>query len=238
MNGARQSAAIGDPASLPTYYRDAPNGVRANMIYRTDGGAAFADRAGALSFPVDQQLLRDLRVYADVIPVGAGTARAEQYGPVRRSGAQKAERDAAGLSGTPRIAVISQSGRLLETLFAQPGQPPILITSALAADRYPMSAGAHVLLAGEDAVDIGVAVAALRERGLHRILARAAPRCCSRWSRPTWSPNCASPWPRCWPAANPLVMTRTAGWLRPRVLHLRHALAHEHYVFTRYVTTA
>ncbi len=64
-------------------YRPAPIGVRANMIFSADGAAGFQGRAGPLSCPADQQLLRALRAYADVVLVGAGTARAEHYGPVR-----------------------------------------------------------------------------------------------------------------------------------------------------------
>ena len=57
-------------------YRPAPAGVRANMIFSADGAAGFAGRAGPLSCPADQQLLLALRAYADVVLVGAGTARA------------------------------------------------------------------------------------------------------------------------------------------------------------------
>lgn len=66
-------------------YRPAPAGVRANMIFSADGAAGFAGRAGPLSCPADQQLLLALRAYADVVLVGAGTARAETYGPVKLS---------------------------------------------------------------------------------------------------------------------------------------------------------
>lgn len=70
-----------DSTGLREFYRDAPFGVRANMIFSADGAAAFAGRAGPLSCPADQRLLVELRGYADVVLVGAGTARAEGTDP-------------------------------------------------------------------------------------------------------------------------------------------------------------
>ncbi|PRC60858.1 hypothetical protein C6A85_15455, partial [Mycobacterium sp. ITM-2017-0098] len=73
----------GDSAVEDHGYRPAPPGLRANMIFSADGAAAFQGRAGPLSAPADYQLLLALRAYADVVLVGAGTARAENYGPAR-----------------------------------------------------------------------------------------------------------------------------------------------------------
>ncbi|WP_197083508.1 dihydrofolate reductase family protein, partial [Mycobacterium nebraskense] len=84
---------------LASFYADPPQGVRANMIFSADGAAAFGGRAGPLSCPTDQQLLKILRGLADVVLVGAGTARAENYGPVRLTDA--------GRTVPPPIAVIS-----------------------------------------------------------------------------------------------------------------------------------
>ena len=65
---------IDDPSDLSRLYADAPNGVRANMIFSADGAAAFRGRAGTLSCPADQNLLRDLRAFADVVLVGSSSA--------------------------------------------------------------------------------------------------------------------------------------------------------------------
>ena len=68
------------------------------MIYSADDAAVFGGRAGPLSSQTDQQLLKILRGFADVVLVGAATARAENYGPVQLSdthtpnGSKKAER--------------------------------------------------------------------------------------------------------------------------------------------------
>lgn len=112
-------------------YRPAPEGLRANMIFSADGAAGFRGRAGPLSCPADHRLLVALRAYADVVLVGAGTARTEQYGPVRIIDDHRAQRVALGLSEQPPpIAVVSQSGWLPDTMFGS--TPPILITSARA----------------------------------------------------------------------------------------------------------
>lgn len=108
---------VEDPGDLSGLYADAPDGVRANMIFSADGAAAFRGRAGTLSCPADQHLLRDLRAFADVVLVGAGTARAERYGPARFTEAQEALRGADRGVAPPTIAVVSQTGQLPPTLF-------------------------------------------------------------------------------------------------------------------------
>src|SRR6516162_9477532 len=57
--------------------------VRANMVASLDGAASVEGRSGGLSNEADQQVFAMLRAHADVLLVGAGTARAEGYGPVR-----------------------------------------------------------------------------------------------------------------------------------------------------------
>jgi riboflavin biosynthesis pyrimidine reductase len=60
--------------------------VLVNMIASLDGAVAIGERSGGLGGTADQRLFFTLRDLADVILVGAGTARAEKYGPPRRSG--------------------------------------------------------------------------------------------------------------------------------------------------------
>src|SRR6478609_3406383 len=56
--------------------------VRVNMITSLDGGAALNGRSGGLGNEADQHLFAVLRDLADVILVGSGTVRAEQYAGV------------------------------------------------------------------------------------------------------------------------------------------------------------
>src|ERR1700683_4935867 len=57
--------------------------VRANMIASVDGAVSVDGRSGGLSGAADRLVFKVLRSLADVIVVGAGTARAEHYGPAR-----------------------------------------------------------------------------------------------------------------------------------------------------------
>lgn len=54
------------------------------MVMSLDGTTVVEGRSGGLSHPVDAAMLSALRARADVIVVGAGTVRAEGYGPPRR----------------------------------------------------------------------------------------------------------------------------------------------------------
>ncbi|WP_328349820.1 pyrimidine reductase family protein [Mycobacterium sp. NBC_00419] len=165
------------PVDVSGYYRDPPDGVRVNMITSLDGAAFFGGVAGPLSDATDQNLLLTLRGYADVVLVGAGTVRAEGYGPVRLSAAQSAERARRwGVTSAPAIAVVTHTGRLPASLFAESGQRPILITTAaLLTARPELTELTDVIVAGDTAVDLPAAIATLRTRGLNRILCEGGP---------------------------------------------------------------
>lgn len=63
---------------------DWPEGpwLRVNMVATLDGSAQGPDgRTGSINNEVDVAVFQQLRRTADVILVGAGTARAEEYGP-------------------------------------------------------------------------------------------------------------------------------------------------------------
>ncbi|OBH07948.1 pyrimidine reductase family protein [Mycobacterium sp. E3247] len=215
---------------LASFYADPPHGVRANMIFSADGAAAFGGRAGPLSCPADQQLLKILRGFADVVLVGAGTARAENYGPVRLT--------EPGRTAPPPVAVISRSGQLPSRLLADPDRPPIVVTCAQAAaarDHPGDDGGRQVLLAGEDSVDVARAVALLRERGMHRILCEGGPTVLDELVEAglvdeicvTLAPKLA--------ASQPVGHRLMPSPLRtPVAMRLEHALVLEDYLFLRY----
>src|SRR3954454_7981907 len=105
--------------------------VTANMVAGLDGSAAVDGRVAGLSNAADRALFQQLRAEADVVLVGAGTVRAERYGPVRLTDAQVAARVDAGRAPRPPIAVVTRSLRLDWTapLFADATSPrPLVIT--------------------------------------------------------------------------------------------------------------
>src|SRR5438445_5114742 len=104
------SAAAIDPTAA--YGRLAPvaggrPAVRANMIASADGAAVANGLTKALGSPADRVLFFELRSLADIVLVGAGTVRAERYGPVRLDEAARARRVDAGLPPVPPIAVVT-----------------------------------------------------------------------------------------------------------------------------------
>jgi riboflavin-specific deaminase-like protein len=152
-----------------------------NMVTSADGATATDGRSGGLGGPGDRRIFFTLRALADVVLVGAGTVRAEGYGPVKLADEQRARREAGGRPPLPRLAIIS---RRLDVdrhgaLFAPGVDPPIVITSP-GADRVRRAeladAGADLVLAGNgDDVDLVTALRTLGEMGSSVVLCEGGP---------------------------------------------------------------
>ncbi len=222
---------------LAPFYADPPNGVRANMIFSADGAAAFGGRAGPLSCPTDQRLLKILRGLADVVLVGAGTARAENYGPVQLTDAARARRQHEGRFAAPPVAVVSRSGELPARLFSNPGQPPILVTCAHTAARRDLGDDdrQRILVAGEDTVDVARALAMLRELGMHRILCEGGPTLLDELvEADAVTELCVTLAPRL-AASQPIgYRVHPARLPAPVTMRLAHALVCDDYLFLKY----
>ena len=116
---------------------------------------------------------------AELMVVGAGTARAERYAAVRPEELRPGLRH--GQAPVPAIAVVTRrisldlSSPLLTA--ALPGARTILITTEQAPPELRSEArrNADVIVAGEDTADLGFAVQALADRGYRRILAEGGP---------------------------------------------------------------
>ena len=225
------------PDGLAQHYDNPPDGIRVNMIASLDGATAFAGLTGPLSDSCDQSLLLCLRGYADVVLVGAGTVRAERYGPVRFTSAQRAERRArCGTVALPPIAVVTRSGRLPASLFAEPDQRPLVITTAEAArHRSYLGRRADLLIAGDTEVDVEDAIDRLRARGYRRILCEGGPILLDELIAAdlvdemclTISPTLAGSKPAHHPGA-PAIRAQ------PRRMELCHALTVDDYLYLRY----
>jgi riboflavin biosynthesis pyrimidine reductase len=153
--------------------------VRLNMIASVDGGASFKGRSGKLGGPADKAIFATLRSLADVILVGAATMRTEGYGPARLDEAARTRRQRWGLASVPLIAVITRSCRLdwSSPFFTEAEQRPIVVTvsSVAATERDRAAEVADVIAAGEDNVDLVIAVHALGELGHDNVLAEGGP---------------------------------------------------------------
>ena len=156
--------------------------VRGNAISSLDGGATTEGTSGGLGGPGDRRLFALLRELADVVLVGAGTARAEGYSGARMTVAQRQRRQDRGQSELPPIALVSRTGVLEHSLpvLTDTEVPPLLLTcsASVAAARARLGSAAEVIdCSGTDpsSVDLGVALSRLSDRGLTRILAEGGP---------------------------------------------------------------
>lgn len=220
------------------YYEDAPHGVRVNMIVSLDGAAAFDGTVGPLSDPVDLDLLISLRAYADVVLVGAGTVRAEHYGPVRLRPEQLAYRhDRWGLDSAPGVAVVTATGDLpwTSTLFTDgPRQLVVTTRRVVRARGNEIAKVADIVVGGEDTVDVRDAIAALKDRGLHRILCEGGPILLDELvAHDLVDDMCLTVAPR-FAGLQPQLASCAPTLHTPRTLSLRHVLTKDNFLYLRY----
>jgi riboflavin biosynthesis pyrimidine reductase len=160
--------------------------VRANMVSTLDGRAQGAEGLTAsISHPSDKFVFGRLRATCDVVLVGAGTARDEQYRPIRTTSSDSIARLNRGQSPAATLALVSRSLNfdLTSALFQEPEhddsvQRPIIITTA---DSDPGRRGAlnevaTVVIAGVGSVDLQLALEHIANFGFSRILCEGGPR--------------------------------------------------------------
>ncbi|MDS1268869.1 dihydrofolate reductase family protein [Lipingzhangella sp. LS1_29] len=229
--------------------------LRANMVASADGCAV--DSRGSsrgLSSAADRTVLALLRGLSDVILVGAGTARAEAYRPVRARPTWEPLRR--GRPATPRIAVVSRTLNLHTELLDAPDDARTLVftTSRAAPHRIRSVAeraevvvldtdgttGAHsaddTVTSGESVPIPGV-VSALAERGLYRVLCEGGPHLLGEvTSSGLLDELCLTLSPvLCGPGALRVIAGDTpSGTPAPQGLDLAHLLTADGTLFARY----
>jgi riboflavin biosynthesis pyrimidine reductase len=149
--------------------------VRTNFVSTLDGAAYAGDgKSGSLGGPVDKDVFALLRSLADVIIVGAGTARTEGYEPVHADEVDAELRARLGLAPVPPIAVVSRRLDIPEAMVDE-GQLVITSADALPAALDTLRASMEVLALGEGQIDWSAVLDVLAERGLHRVLCEGGP---------------------------------------------------------------
>jgi riboflavin biosynthesis pyrimidine reductase len=170
-----------DPLAI---YADLPSAVgrpsvRLNMIVSVDGGTSWNGVSGGLGGPADKALFGLMRTLPDIVLVASGTMRAEHYGPAVLPNEVQDARRARGQLPVPPIAVVSQRCEFDwdSDFFTAAAERPYVITVASAADENIARARdvADVIIAGDDLVDLAVAVEELGRRGVEHILAEGGP---------------------------------------------------------------
>lgn len=150
-----------------------------NMVASLDGATALRGGATALADDDDRALFHALRAACDVVLVGAETVRAEDYGPVRLDAATRRTRQEHGLAPLPAMAIVSRSLDFdpQARVFADPDQPPLIITGADAPpDRAAwLASRAEVIVAGERGADPAGIKDLLLARGFDVVLGEGGP---------------------------------------------------------------
>lgn len=129
--------------------------LRANFVATVDGGASGPDgRSGTINTTPDEQVFHRQRQLADAILVGAGTARAEGYGPARAP-----------------LVVVSGRGHLPASLAAARSGRTILLTCK-ASGR---SESDDTWVMGDTEIDFDGALARLGSQGMPHVLCEGGP---------------------------------------------------------------
>lgn len=162
------------PADLETPW------VRSNFVASIDGAVSADGTSGGLGTPADRRLFTILRELADVVLVGAGTVRAENYGGARTGDDARTRRRGRGQSDTPPIAVVTAGANLDpgSRLLTDTVVAPLILTCAAApAARKDAlaAAGARVFEIGDDTVPSRAILDTLGGLGLHRVLCEGGP---------------------------------------------------------------
>jgi riboflavin biosynthesis pyrimidine reductase len=151
--------------------------VRANFVTSIDGAIELDGRSRSLSGPGDMAAFMAMRACADAVLVGAGTVRAEKYGPVKLDEAIQQRRVERGQAPLPRLAIVSGAAYLDAgaKVFSDHAKP-LLLTSARGAESRPdLASVAEVTVCGGDVVDLGFALDHLCALGLPRVLCEGGP---------------------------------------------------------------
>jgi riboflavin biosynthesis pyrimidine reductase len=159
------------PADRPT--------VRCNMISTFDGAITVNGRSGLLGGPADRRVFTALRSWADVIVVGAGTARAENYGPVALDDTAREQRVVRGQLPVPPLAIVTRSANLdwSSALFTEAEARPLVVTTAdvPAGQRARGESVADFIVAGTERVDVALALRELYAAGHRSVLLEGGP---------------------------------------------------------------
>ena len=186
LPSAEQGAvrALAEHYAYPTTADEGRAWLRANMATSLDGAVSAADgRSASVSGEADKQVFRVLRGLADVVVVGAGTARTEGYGPARPHPLLAAARREQGRREAAVVVQVTRSGVVQagKGMFEAPGAA--LVAMPAGDDEAHARA---VAVAGEDAVllvghvkrggtDLADLLERLAGRGLTRVLCEGGP---------------------------------------------------------------
>lgn len=149
-----------------------------NMISSVDGAVAVDGLSGGLGGPADQRVFGALRAVPDVILVASGTVIAENYRRPQTPERSRKMRLERGQSAIPRLAIVTNSLDIdAGHRVFDPEARPLVITRATAPAERQRRVGraADIVHAGQDAVDLEIALRLLFDDGARVVLAEGGP---------------------------------------------------------------
>ncbi|HEX2391960.1 MAG TPA: dihydrofolate reductase family protein [Solirubrobacterales bacterium] len=146
-----------------------------NFATTLDGRATIEGVSGPIGSDTDTAMLAGLRTRFDAVMIGAGTMRAERYGPLVARPETRERRESIGVPPDPLMVLIS--GRLdlpwEARLFTEEGR--VLIFTASEAEP-PETASSVEVIRHDGRVDLAAAMRHLRqERGVRALLCEGGP---------------------------------------------------------------
>ncbi len=129
--------------------------------------------------PADKRVFQVLRALTDVILVGAGTVRAEGYGPASVDEDSRRQRRERRQDPVPPIAVVTTSGNLdwSAPFFTEAVARPIVFMSSEHDEGADERGGevAEIVETGEGPIDIGLVLDHLHTKGFKSVLLEGGP---------------------------------------------------------------
>lgn len=178
-SGRVAGSPLDDEAVLAAYsWPDEGRWVRAMMVTTLDGAAGGPDGlSGSISSGADQAVFTAVRRHADAVLIGAGTMRAERYGPMRADGTDARAREDAGQAPAPVLVMVSGSLDLPwdEAVFSDSTITPIVLTTTGADDGAVATARQHADVVALPDLEPATILEALEERGLRRVVCEGGP---------------------------------------------------------------
>lgn len=178
-SGLPALTALDDAGLFTAYTPPARAWLRCNMVSSLDGAATGADgRSGSINNEADHAVFEVLRALGDAVVVGAGTIRAEGYPPLSVAEPLRALRREHGLDDALPLVAVSNRGIVPETLRGCRDGRALLAAPAGAEhlDEARRALGdEHVLVCGDETVDLPELVAALHARGWLHLLTEGGP---------------------------------------------------------------
>lgn len=162
LTGADQTGELTDDDLRALYAAPSTPFLRVNMVSTVDGSATGANgRSGSINNAADKRVFDVLRELADVIVVGAGTAKAEGYRPAQRP-----------------IVLVSRKAQVPETLRDAPAGSVYLATCSRSdgiEKARELLGEEHVLTLGSHRVDLPQLKQTLADRGWGHQLCEGGP---------------------------------------------------------------